>query len=134
MKNKVTKAAIIRVVGRVLQSEIANVCSDDFNSISRQKSKHAIVNFKHTVKSINKEMKSTAPTLLLLLKAYMKTKKPRANEDEILALIFSMICKHRRPSSCLFQRVISLALYGGHASKRVSIIVISLYYVISYNY
>ena len=130
MKNKVTKAAIIRVVGRVLQSEIANVCSDDFNS----KSKHAIVNFKHTVKSINKEMKSTAPTLLLLLKACMKTKKPRANEDEILALIFSMICKHRRPSSCLFQRVISLALYGGHASKRVSIIVISLYYVISCDY
>ena len=118
MKNKVTKAAIVRVVGRVLQGEIANVCTDDFISISRQKSKKAIVNFKETVKSINKEMKSTAPTFLALLKACLKTKKPRANEDEILELIFSMICKHRRPSSCLFQRVISLVLYGGPCKQK----------------
>ena len=33
-KNKATKAAIVRVLGQVLQTEIAAVSSDDFESLT----------------------------------------------------------------------------------------------------
>lgn len=34
-KNKATKTAIVKVMGRVLQSEVAVICSDNFQSITR---------------------------------------------------------------------------------------------------
>ena len=45
--------------------------------------------------------------------------KPRRNTDSIVAVITSIICKHRRSSSCLIQRIISLILCIGHAGKQV---------------
>ena len=121
-KNKVTKAAIVRVLGQVLQTEIAAVSSDDFESLTRDKSKEALLNFEKVVATINDEMKCKAPTVLAILMACLKTKKPRINTDGVIALIFSVMCKHRRPSACLIQRIVSLVLYGGHASKMVSVI------------
>ena len=120
MKNKETKQAIMKVIERVLRSEIATICSDNFNSISRNKSKQPIVEFECSIKHIINEMRSRAPTLYSLLTACLKTKTARPNENETMSFIFSIFCKHRRPSSCLFQRILSVVLYEGHASKRVS--------------
>ncbi len=53
----VAKAAIIRVLGQVLQSEIATVSSDDFDSITRKKFKNYLLNFEGIVHDIMDEMK-----------------------------------------------------------------------------
>lgn len=119
-KNQATKRAIVNVMGQVLRSEVAAICSDDFDSITRQKSIDSVKNFKHVLTSIHGELRSRAPTLLSLLMSCLKTAKPRKNSKSIVAVIFSIICKHRRPSSCFIQRIISLILYTGHASKQVS--------------
>ena len=94
-----TKAAIVRVLGQVLQTEIAAVSSDDFESLTRGKSKEALLNFEKVVATINDEMNCKAPTVLAILTACLKTKKPRINTDGVIALIFSVMCKHRRPSA-----------------------------------
>ena len=69
-KNKVTKAGIVRVLGQVLQPEIAAVSSDDFESLTRDKSKEAL---QKVVATINDEMNCKAPTVLAILMACLKT-------------------------------------------------------------
>lgn len=109
------------VMGQLLRSEIAAITSDNFKSITREKSRHSVKDFKHIKCSLLNEMERKAPTLLSLLKSCLKTKKPRSNTDAIIFVITSIMCKHRRPSACTFQRIISLILYVGHSSKQVSI-------------
>ena len=115
-----TKDAVVDIIGKELQGEIAAICSDDYNSITRQKSNSAIGNFNHVKQSLLMEMKTKAPTLLSLLKSCLRTRRPRKNTDLIIVLITSLLCKHRRPSACQLQRIISLILYAGHSSKQVS--------------
>lgn len=118
-KNKVTKAAIVKIIGQELQSEIAAICSDDFNSITRQKSNRALQDFSHVKISMLKEMETRTPILLTLLKHCLQTRKPRKNTDAVIVMIVSLLCKHRRPSACQLQRIVSLILYAGHSSKQV---------------
>ncbi len=66
-----TKAAIVKIVGQDLQIEVAAICSDHSNSITRQKSNDIMANFSHVKESLLHEMKTKAPTLLTLLKLYM---------------------------------------------------------------
>lgn len=128
-RNPGTKQAIVGIIGQVLCNEVAAICSDSFNSITRQKSIDTLKNFRNIITSIHDELRKKAPTLLSLLMSCLKTAKPRQNTAYVVAVIVSIICKHRRPSSCLIQRIISLILYAGHASKQVS--GLSLYVIIS---
>ncbi len=130
----VAKAAIIRVLGQVLQSEIATVSSDDFDSITRKKSKNYLLNFEGIVHDIMDEMKDKTPTLLAILRACLKTKKMKSNASGVVAVIFSIICKFRRPSACLIQRIISLLLYSGHASKMVRLTSYTFMYIFDIYY
>lgn len=120
-KNQATKHAIVNVMGQVLRSEVAAICSDDFDSITREKSIDSVQSFKNVISSLHGELRSRAPTLLSLLMSCLKTAKPRRNTTYIVAVILSIVCKHRRTSSCLIQRIVSLVLYTGHASKQVSL-------------
>ena len=119
-KNETTRAAIVKVIGQLLQSEVATICSDNFQSILRLKTTDSVKNFNHIVSTIIGEMEKIAPTLLSLLKSCLKTKKPRPNTDVFLAVILSIVCKNRRPAACIIQRIVSLILYAGHSSKQVS--------------
>lgn len=118
-KNTTTKAAIVKTVGQDLQLEIAAICSDRFDSITRQKSNSTMANFSHVKQSLLQEIKIKVPTLLALLEQCLQTRKPRKNTDAIIIMITSLLCKHRRPSACQLQRFISLVFYAGHSSKRV---------------
>ena len=115
-----TKAAIVKIVGQDLQREIAAICSDSFNSIIRQNSKNIVANFSRLKVSLLQEMTTKAPTLLTLLNLCLKTRKPRKNTDAVILMIASLLYKHRRPSACQHQRLISVILYAGHSSKQVS--------------
>ncbi len=57
-KNQATKHAVVNVVGQVLRSEIAAICSDNFNSIMRDKSVMSVQNFKNVVTSLHSELRS----------------------------------------------------------------------------
>ena len=112
--------AIVNVIGQVLRNELAAICSDSFDSITRNKSIASVQNFKSVTTSVHGELRSRAPILLSPLMSCLKTSKPRRNTAYVVAVIVSIICKHRRPSSYLIQRIISLILYAGHPSIQVS--------------
>ena len=117
MKGASIKNAMMTTIGRILQSEIAALCSDDFDSIMRLKTKGLVKDFNH-ISTINKELQTKTPTLLSLLQ-WCFQKKLSSNTDVLIATIVSIMCKHRRPSACILQRIISLILYSGHSSKQV---------------
>ena len=102
----------------ILQSEIAALCSDDFDSIMRLKTKGSVKDFNHIISTINKELQTKTPTLLSLLQ-WCFQKKLSSNTDVPIATIVSIMCKHGRSSACVLQRIISLILYSGHSSKQV---------------
>lgn len=108
---------MVKRISSLVNREVAAVCSDSYCSVWRSQSVEA---FDHA--AIIQELHSRAPTLFTLLKACLKTKTPRENEDLILTVIAGIIFKHRRPSCSLVQRVISLILYAGHSAKQVHIL------------
>ena len=64
-------------------------------------------------------VKLKAPTVLSLIQSCTKTKRHRQNQNAIVGVLVLTLCRHRRPSASIFQRLVSLILYAGHASKIV---------------
>ena len=52
LKKRPTKATLVKVMGQVLRREVAGNSSDDFNSITRLKSKDSVRDFKTVIRSI----------------------------------------------------------------------------------
>ena len=68
MKNGATRQAIIKMLGRRLQSEVASLCSIKSKSVFGKKPSDGMGNFIDTIKTVMEEMQLRAPTLLSLLK------------------------------------------------------------------
>lgn len=97
------------------------LCSDLTESVLRDKSNEALKNFQWQY--LIDEVTIHAPTLLAILKSCTKVKVPRVNQQEgAIGVIVAILCKNRRGSASLVQRLVSVILYSGHASKRVSVI------------
>ena len=118
LKDHVIRKFITKGVGLSLQHEIASLCSDKVDSILLDKSVQALETFSWEV--VMEEMKTKAPTLLSILESCTKTRKARKNRKAVIGIIASILCKHRRPTASLLQRLVSLVLYSGHVSKSVS--------------
>ena len=119
-RNNRTRVTILKVMGEIIQKEVAMLCSNDFNSIMKQKDVNCYKNIDAIIGRINEEIATDAPILFSLLQACLKTKGPRTNTKELVAVVVSIFCKHHRPEVCLLQKIFSLVLYVGHASKQVS--------------
>ena len=117
-KNHSARKAVLKVMGQTLRNEVASLCSTKSRSVLAQSPKK-IIDFQGVVDGLMAEMESRAPTLLSLLQWASQTKRPRSNTKLIIAMITSLLCKHRKSSVCQFQRIVSLVLYAGHSSKQV---------------
>lgn len=103
------KKHITKIMGVSLRKEIAALCPN-------------VANFTEwRWEDVLDLMKQKAPTLLNLLQMCTKTKKHRQNQNAIVGVLVLTLCKHRRPSASILQRLVSLILYAGHASKIVSL-------------
>ena len=104
---------IVKAMGTSLRHEIAKLCSDNacfINSCLKEFSWEHLLD----------EAKMLAPTLIQLLYSCTKTRKLRTNQNAVIGALIGIMCKNRRPTSSLFQQLVSLILYSGHTSKRVS--------------
>ena len=123
------KAAVI-TIGKLIREEIRVMCANKSDSILRSTDPITLRNFK--CDSVVSEMESYAPTLLKILKEATKPPKIRKNrfskqssqeyankQNAIITMTTAILCKHRRPSMCLFQNIISLILQAGRSSKQV---------------
>ncbi len=117
-ENIVTRKAIIKKICGMLRQEVSAICSDNYSTVMRDKNSEALIEFDFA--KIIEEMELKTPTLLYFLQNCLKANTPRGNEKAVLAIIASMIFKHRRSSCSLLQRIISLILYAGHTAKQVN--------------
>ena len=120
LKDKSICKYIIKGMGASLRHEIARLCSDDTSFILHAKTSSSLKEFQW--EKLLTEAKELAPTLIQILYSCTKTKTPRKNQNDIIGVLLAIMCKHRRPVSSLFQRLVSLILYAGHSSKRVSMV------------
>lgn len=118
LQNNATRRYVTKGIGQSIQHELASLCSDKVDSILRDKSAQALETF--SWETVTEEMKTRAPTLLCLLEMCTRTRKPRKNRKAVIGLIAAILCRHRRPTASLLQRLLSIVLYTGHSSKSVS--------------
>ena len=118
LEDPVMRKYIISRVGKIVQSEVATLCSDKSNSVLRRHSKEQLLKFKW--KDVNIEMREHAPILLSLLHAATRTQRSRPNQEAVIAMCSAMMCKLRRGEMSAAHKTLSLILYAGHASKQVN--------------
>ena len=108
---------VIHKVGKVVQSEVASLCSGKRKSVFQCQMKEELTRFKF--QDVIHEMQKYAPTLLSILLDATKTRRSRPNQTAVIAMCTAMICKLRRPEMSIVQKILSLILYAGHSAKKV---------------
>ena len=118
LKDNSIRKYIIKGLGSSLKHEVARLCSDDTAFVLRDTTSLGLKELQW--EKVLNQAKDMAPTLLDLLYSCTKTKTLRRNQNAIIGVLLAVLCKHRRPVASVFQRLVSLILYSGHSSKRVS--------------
>ena len=119
LEDKVMRNLLIKKLGELLHSEVVLLCSDQVGSILQSRSLSDLGEF--TWEKFYSELKQHAPLLLSILQQSTKTRVQRSNQKVVICLCVAIICKYRRPTMNLVQKIPSLILYTGHASKQVCI-------------
>lgn len=119
LENDEIKKYIIKGVGCILQREVAVLCSNSLKSVLRNKTNGVLKSFNW--KCLVDELKIHSPTLLAILKTCTKVPRTNNQSEAVIGVITAILCKNRRDSASLMQRLVSVILYGGHASKKVTI-------------
>ena len=113
--SKLTKI-IINKVGRIIQLEIAKLCSMKVDSILRL----PVQSFERfSWSSLFDEFLQYAPVLHSLLMIVTKTKQRcRTKPEIIVGTIISVLCKYRCSSMSLLQKMLSICLYANQLPRR----------------
>ena len=120
IKIKDLKVAIIAKVGSIIREEVRVLCSDDSNSILKSTDSKSLRTF--CCDSVISEMEKYTPTLLQILKQCTQPLKVRRSRSQrknlrstspkkqhaVIAMCAAILCRNRRPSMCLLQKIISL--------------------------
>ncbi len=115
LENENIRHCVLNGVCRMVHKEIATLCSDLVPSVLRDKSPELLKSFQW--KCLLDELESHAP----ILKSCIGVRRPASQQQAVIGVITAILCKNRRNSASLVQRIISVILYSGHASKMVSI-------------
>ena len=119
-KDESSRSSIIkRTIGLHVKQELSALCSDRNGSVLLGKDPNDIINFKW--EDLIEDMRMHTPTLLSILECCSTTKGYRRIEPKVvIGIITAILCKNRRDSASIVQRLISIILYLGHTSKLVS--------------
>ena len=114
---------------KILRLELCKLCSDKTPSTLRIYTQES---FKHfTWDCLINEISHIAPTLLSVFEMLTVTKNVRLNQKSVIVVCISLLIKYRFAKACFIQKLISLILYSGHASKQVSFMIILCIYYLS---
>ena len=90
---------MISKIGKLLQSEIAALCSNRSESVLRCHSNEQILSFEW--ERVIPEMREHAPTLLTLLYSATHTRRTRPNRDFVIAMCTAMMCPYPFWRTCI---------------------------------
>lgn len=124
---KVLRKHVIRALSGEIQKELTTMVSKKNGSILRDMSRDGYAKFSWD--SLITELEKHAPVLLQFLTGCVHVqrrvrKKVKKNcspkKNSIVGLCAAILLRNRNTHMNLFQRIISVILDAGHASKRVS--------------
>ena len=133
MKDSQIKMKVLDILGRHVQKEMKLLCSKNTPSVLRDNSPDAVKKFSWN--AVTSELETRAPTLFKVLmvlvvnrgfhqKSNVAPKKSRTSKPThtaVVGMCAAILMKNRNVHLNLVQRVLSLALHSGHASKHVSL-------------
>lgn len=114
MKDPSTRQVLVKLFGKQVRKEVRSMASESFLS---SQSKDDLKEFQWD--RLHAELSLKAPVLLSILLDATKTRVPRPNSHIVIGTCAAILLKHRNAKLSLLQKIISLVLYAGHASKQV---------------
>ena len=118
MKDPVIKGHILKLVGKTVHAEIKKFCSDVVKSIIKCDDPLSINTF--TWQSFSSEISTFAPVLKGILESTSKSRKSNTDVKIVVCMCVALLLRSRNPRMNLIQKMLSLILYAGHASKQVN--------------
>lgn len=123
---------VLVYLGKKLSKEMKAMCSLKANSILRRRDVMSLQGFH--LEALIKEMKGVAPNTLSLLRSCLASRKPSKAKnvsskgptksrivdcDSVVGVCCAILLRGRSQQMNLLQKIVSLILYSGHASKKV---------------
>ena len=130
------RTRVIELLGTHMGKEMKKLCTKEVMSVLRKADSDSVQQF--SVKSIIEEMKTHAPSVLTVLRGCVhgrrrsrakKQKSRMIDVDTVVGVCCAILLRGRSQKMNLLQRIISLILFCGHASKRVSNTVNNKFYI-----
>ena len=127
MKDDRIRTRVVELIGTHLGKEMKKLCTKEVTSVLRKADSDSVQQF--TIQSIIEEMKTHAPSVLTILRGCLHgRKRSRAKKqksriidiDTLVGVCCAILLRGRSQKMNLLQRIVSLILFCGHASKRVS--------------
>ena len=127
MKDDRIRTRVVQLIGTHLGKEMKRLCTNEVTSVLRKTDSDSVQQF--TVQSIIEEMKMHAPSVLTVLRGCLhgrrrsrakKQKSRIVDVDTLVGVCCAILLRGRSQKMNLLQRIVSLILFCGHASKRVS--------------
>jgi hypothetical protein len=117
------RSHLLNYLGKHVMKEIRQLSSI---TVLRKRDLGSIQEF--TIQSVVQEMEQCAPSLLAILRnclAQRRAQTPKSKTrifdvDHVVAVCCAVLLRGRSQRMNLFQRLISIILYSGHASKKVN--------------
>ena len=138
---------VVKLLGKKVEKEMKKMFALSTRSILRQRDPTSLEEFE--LGSVIKDMEKHAPNTLSLLRSCLagrkqskasrlKTKgrtKPRViDADRVVIVCCAILLRGRSQRMNILQRIVSLILYCGHASKRVSKTKYTMFFCVLYFY
>ena len=126
IKDKRIRLKVVEIMGTDAGKEMKKLCSKKVNSILRKRDFGSVQSF--DIQAVIKEMEEHAPSVLTILRGCLLGRKPSKHKKlksrivniDLLVSVCCALLRGRSQRMNLLQRIISIILYCGHTSKRVS--------------
>lgn len=129
MKDKRIRSKVVEIMSTDAGKEMKKLCSKKVNSVLRKRDFSTIQTF--NIQAVIKEMEEHAPSVLTILRGCLLGRKPSKQKkmksriidiDLLVSVCCALLLRGRSQRMNLLQRIISIVLYCGHTSKRVSVL------------
>lgn len=134
MKVNRIRSKILTILATDIQKELTQMCARKHKSVFRNATPEYLKSF--TWDTLLLELDSRAPIFsrvlrgIIQVKCRIRNRTPqkkgrkcsRSSEEAVLGVCAAIMLRHRNVHMNLLQRIVSLILYNGHASKQVYLI------------
>ena len=126
MGNQNIRTHVLTILGREIRKEMKEMCATTKPSMLQESTPEALTLFDWN--KLESELESQAPSLFSVLRSATIVNVPpskarkktyRVKQSQVLGICAAILLRHRNQSMNLVQRILSVLLYNGCASKQV---------------